>query len=96
MVEYTDLLVTTPVPFSVRLEGGHTLTFVRPADPDALLQSITEEQFAKDEFLPYWAEHWPCSDVLAHYLSAARFDRIRQMWTIGTDLDGFWSRKGII
>jgi predicted nicotinamide N-methyase len=43
--------------------GGRTLVIARPADPDALLD---EEAFARDEFLPYWAELWPSGLALAH------------------------------
>jgi predicted nicotinamide N-methyase len=30
---------------------------------------MTEEQYAKDKFLPYWAEQWPASLPLFNYLS---------------------------
>src|SRR3954464_5295705 len=37
----------------------------RPRDADAL---ISEQEFAHDEFLPYWAELWPSSIELARAL----------------------------
>jgi predicted nicotinamide N-methyase len=42
--------------------GEVTLTLMRPVAPDAL---IDEEAFARDEFLPYWAELWPAARALA-------------------------------
>jgi predicted nicotinamide N-methyase len=38
------------------------LTIVHPRRPDEL---IDEEAFARDEFLPYWAELWPSGVALA-------------------------------
>ena len=38
------------------------LTLLRPPDAEAL---IDERAFARDEFLPYWAELWPSGLVLA-------------------------------
>ena len=42
--------------------GEVTLTLNRPVAPDAL---IDEDAFARDEFLPYWAELWPAAHALA-------------------------------
>lgn len=42
--------------------NGHPLAVVRPRDSAAL---IDEERFARDEFLPYWAELWPSALALA-------------------------------
>ena len=47
--------------------GRSTLSVLRPRDPEALLD---EEAFARDEFLPYWAELWPASLELAGALPA--------------------------
>jgi predicted nicotinamide N-methyase len=47
--------------------GGVALTLQRPVAPDAL---IDEEAFARDEFLPYWAELWPAARALASALPA--------------------------
>jgi predicted nicotinamide N-methyase len=38
------------------------IRLLRPRDPEAL---ISEEEFAHDEFLPYWAELWPSALALA-------------------------------
>jgi predicted nicotinamide N-methyase len=42
--------------------GEVTLSLLRPAAPDEL---IDEDAFARDEFLPYWAELWPAATALA-------------------------------
>ena len=47
--------------------GDVTLTISRPVAPDAL---IDEDAFARDEFLPYWAELWPAARALAAALPA--------------------------
>jgi len=43
----------------------HTFSILKPANPDDL---IREEDFVKDERLPYWADVWPSSIVLAEKL----------------------------
>ena len=40
----------------------HTFSILKPANPDDL---IREEDFVKDERLPYWADVWPSSIILA-------------------------------
>jgi predicted nicotinamide N-methyase len=42
--------------------GDHTFKILKPANPDDL---IREEDFVKDERLPYWADIWPSSTILA-------------------------------
>ena len=42
-----------------------SVELLRPADPNAL---ITEEDYVRDERLPYWADLWPSSIVLAKYM----------------------------
>ncbi|MDQ6690304.1 MAG: methyltransferase domain-containing protein [Gemmatimonadota bacterium] len=41
---------------------AHTFSILRPANSDDL---IREEDFVKDERLPYWADVWPSSLILA-------------------------------
>lgn len=45
------------------LLAGREVWISRPADSEALL---TEEAFAHEEFLPYWADLWPSAIELAH------------------------------
>jgi predicted nicotinamide N-methyase len=47
--------------------AGRDLALLRPRDAEALL---SEEAFAQDEFLPYWAELWPSSLALARFIGA--------------------------
>ena len=49
------------------------LSLLRPASPESLL---SVEAFARDEFLPYWAELWPAASALAGALPE-RLDGIR-------------------
>ena len=44
------------------------LKLMRPKDPDSVLETITDEEYEKDKFLPYWAEIWPSSQSLYKYL----------------------------
>lgn len=45
--------------------GGRELVILRPRNADDL---ITEEDYVKDERLPYWADIWPSSMMLAERL----------------------------
>ncbi len=55
--------------------GPETFSILRPSNSDDL---IREEDFVKDERLPYWADIWPSSTVLsAHMVSLAKSGRKR-------------------
>lgn len=47
--------------------GPHLFRLLRPRSADDL---IDEEEFARDERIPYWAEIWPSARVLARWLMA--------------------------
>lgn len=49
--------------------GGRTVRVLRPARADML---ISEEDFARDERLPYWADVWPSSTALAAHVRGLR------------------------
>ena len=49
--------------------GGFTLRMAVPDDPDAVLDTLTDEEYERDRFLPYWAEQWPSSRPLLEFLS---------------------------
>ena len=49
--------------------GGLTLDLLHPASADDL---INEEDYVRDERLPYWADIWPSGRVLAAHLLAGR------------------------
>jgi predicted nicotinamide N-methyase len=48
---------------------GKAVTLLHPADPEDL---IDEEEFERDERLPYWADVWPSARVLAEHLVGER------------------------
>ena len=56
--------------------GEVELSLLRPVSPDALLD---EEAFARDEFLPYWAELWPAAGALAGALPAVAGLRVVEL-----------------
>jgi predicted nicotinamide N-methyase len=56
--------------------AGVELDLLRPASPEALLD---EEAFARDEFLPYWAELWPAAFALAEALPDVRGARVVEL-----------------
>lgn len=45
--------------------GGRQFSILRPRNSDDL---IREEDFVKDERLPYWADIWPSSTILAGHM----------------------------
>jgi predicted nicotinamide N-methyase len=47
--------------------AGRTLEILHPASAEDLIDEI---DFERDERLPYWAELWPSSRILAEYLGA--------------------------
>ena len=47
--------------------AGRDLRITRPRDSEALLD---EDRFEPDEYVPYWAELWPSSRVLARLVAA--------------------------
>lgn len=47
--------------------AGRDLVLLRPRDAEAL---ISEEAFAHDEFLPYWADLWPSALALSRAVAA--------------------------
>lgn len=58
--------------------AGVPLTFYNVRDPDALIDLIDDEEFLKDERMPYWAELWPAGLALAeHLLSQGPLDGAR-------------------
>lgn len=54
--------------------GNHTINVIRPRSAEDL---IDEAAFERDERLPYWAELWPSSTVLASFVMGDRRPRGR-------------------
>lgn len=45
---------------------GHTFLITRPEESDHLLDHpLVRSRFARDEYLPYWADLWPAARMLA-------------------------------
>jgi predicted nicotinamide N-methyase len=59
--------------------GAQSVELLRPESSDAL---ITEEDYVRDERLPYWADLWPSSFVLARHL-AVQEGRGRRLLELG-------------
>ncbi|MEJ2055488.1 MAG: methyltransferase, partial [Calditrichaceae bacterium] len=47
---------------------GIKLNLLRVANPDELVEQLSDEEFNKDERLPYWAELWPSAIGLSRFL----------------------------
>ena len=62
--------------------GGVEIELERPVDPERLIDETT---FADDEFLPYWAEHWPSGIALAEHVASLDF-RDRRVLELGCGL----------
>ncbi|GAB6176425.1 methyltransferase domain-containing protein [Desulfobaculum senezii] len=63
--------------------AGRTWLIERTADLETLWESIGEDDFGQDERLPYWAELWPSSVVLANWLAQ---NRERIAGRVGVDM----------
>lgn len=51
--------------------GGRDIALLSPANADDL---ISEDDYVKDERLPYWADLWPSAQVLADEVRTMRLD----------------------
>ena len=47
--------------------GGYPLAIIRPESSESL---ISEQDFERDERLPYWAELWPSALILARHVAS--------------------------
>ncbi len=45
-----------------------SLSIIRPKDPEEVLDALSNEQYEKDKFLPYWAQQWPACLPLLEFL----------------------------
>lgn len=48
--------------------AGNAFNIECITDTDALIDSISDEEFGYDEHLPYWTEIWPCAKALAEFI----------------------------
>jgi SAM-dependent methyltransferase len=63
-----------------------TIKYFRPENPSAILDAMTDEEYEKDKFLPYWAEVWPSVHALVRYLSARSISDRQHICEIGCGL----------
>jgi predicted nicotinamide N-methyase len=54
--------------------GSSQFMIKRIDDMDKLLDAVSDTAFNRDEQLPYWADLWPSSIALAHFINARRED----------------------
>src|SRR3954470_9868030 len=54
--------------------GGRDIELLSPANADDL---ISEDDYVKDERLPYWADLWPSAQILAREVREMRLDGLR-------------------
>lgn len=77
-VAASPLLATAPVPsrwVDGRLDlhvAGRDFVLRRDEDMEALWEQLGRDEFGADERMPYWAELWPASLLLAAWLGARR------------------------
>lgn len=62
-------------------------TIARPAESDRLIDNpVIREQFAADEYLPYWADLWPASRMLGKAILAEPWEPGLEALEIGCGL----------
>ncbi len=60
--------------------------FIAPADPDEVLNSVSQDEFDKDEQLPYWADIWPSSEAIFEYCTKHPIKKGSKICEIGAGL----------
>ena len=71
--------------------AGRTIRLLMPANADDL---ISEDDFVRDERLPYWADLWPSARILAEELAVMRL-RGQRLLELGCGL-GFVAMGAVI
>lgn len=73
-----------PVKRRVVKVGGREIELLGPANYESLIDDpLVEARFEKDEYMPYWAELWPASLLLADAVAAwGRADAHREACTV--------------
>jgi predicted nicotinamide N-methyase len=66
--------------------GSTNFSLVVVREPDSLLERILPEDFALDERMPYWAQLWSSSFVLARYCLEHRDLRRKRVLDLGCGL----------
>lgn len=66
--------------------NNKSFTFLTPADPDEILDSVSQNEFEKDEQLPYWADIWPSSEAIFEYCTNLSIKPNSKICEIGAGL----------
>lgn len=66
--------------------GGYSLNFLCPENPDIVLNSITDKDYDKDQFLPYWAEYWPSAQIFLSFILQQSFKPETEVCELGCGL----------
>lgn len=66
--------------------SSKSFNFLCPANPDDVLDSIREEQYEKDKFLPYWVENWPSAQVLFPFIENTAIEPNTRICELGCGL----------
>ncbi len=67
---------------------GKTFQFIKPQDPEVLVEEVFNDGFTADEFLPYWADLWPSSEIAVNKLPQ-RLGTAQSICEIGCGLGVF-------
>jgi|SRR5690554_772907 predicted nicotinamide N-methyase len=65
---------------------GYSLQFFCPENPDIVLDSISDSDYNKDQFLPYWAQHWPSAQQFLSYILQYPFKTDIEVCELGCGL----------
>jgi predicted nicotinamide N-methyase len=74
-----------PKKFNISTEY-YSLDFFCPDNPDIVLDSISNSDYNKDQFLPYWAEHWPSAQIFLTYILQQSFKPDIEVCELGCGL----------
>lgn len=68
------------------LINNKKFNFIIPADPDEVLESVSQEEFDRDEQLPYWADIWPSSEAIFEFCMSHPIKKGSKICEIGAGL----------
>lgn len=69
--------------------NNRTFTFIKPHDPEELVEEVFKEGLNEDEFLPYWADIWPSSEIAIKRLPDLIGSTSLEICEIGSGLGDF-------
>ncbi|MGM0443438.1 MAG: class I SAM-dependent methyltransferase [Fibrobacterota bacterium] len=69
-----------------RTIGGREFSFIRPENPDTLLEDALKTGFNRDEFIPYWVDEWPSAAAAVDLLPTYITDKEGPLLELGSGL----------